>query len=151
MKQINSKLNGESIRTKFPGIFQLERIMVIGIDVCHAGKNSVVGFAATINKEQTQYFSRFLLQKKYQELVKRELDQCMEEAVRSFAKNHGNEYPTKIIIYRDGVGEGMRDQIIDKEISQFRDVLKRLYNAATGPPPITLVVVNKRINQRMFV
>ena len=91
MKQINSKLNGESIRTKFPRIFQQERIMVIGIDVCHAGKNSVVGFAATINKEQTRYFSRFLLQKKYQELVKRELDQCMEEAVHSFAKNHDSE------------------------------------------------------------
>ena len=45
----------------------------------------------------------------------------------------------------------MRDQIIDKEISQFREVLRRLYTNATGPPPITLVVVNKRINQRMFV
>lgn len=26
-----------------------------------------------------------------------------------------------------------------------------LYNQVSGPPPITLVVVNKRINQRMFI
>lgn len=45
----------------------------------------------------------------------------------------------------------MRDQIIDKEISQFKEALKPIYNSASGIPPITLVVVNKRINQRMFI
>ena len=45
----------------------------------------------------------------------------------------------------------MRDQIIEKEITQFKEALRPLYNQVSGPPPITLVVVNKRINQRMFV
>jgi hypothetical protein len=45
----------------------------------------------------------------------------------------------------------MRDQIIDKEVGQFKEALKPLYNQASGIPPITLVVVNKRINQRMFI
>lgn len=75
----------------------------------------------------------------------------MKQAVQSFAKNHDNEYPERIIIYRDGVGEGMRDQIIEKEIGQFKEVLKPLYNKITSIPPITLIVVNKRINQRMFI
>ena len=44
----------------------------------------------------------------------------------------------------------MREQIIEKEIVQFKDALRPLYNQMSGPPPITLVVVNKRINQRMF-
>mmetsp|Transcript_7624 Transcript_7624/g.12823 ORF Transcript_7624/g.12823 Transcript_7624/m.12823 type:complete len:179 (+) Transcript_7624:829-1365(+) len=45
----------------------------------------------------------------------------------------------------------MRDQIIGSEISQFKKCLKKLYNSAGHQPAITLVVVNKRINQRMFI
>lgn len=75
----------------------------------------------------------------------------MINAIQSFSNENQGNLPTKIIIYRDGVGEGMRDQIIEKEISQFKEVLKPIYNTVTGIPPITLVVVNKRINQRMFV
>lgn len=45
----------------------------------------------------------------------------------------------------------MRDQIIQREITQFKGALSKIYNKTTGIPPITLVVVNKRINQRMFI
>ena len=44
----------------------------------------------------------------------------------------------------------MRKEIIYKEIQQFKEALKSLYNTVTGIPDITLVVVNKRINQRFF-
>lgn len=37
MKQINSKVGGESLRVKFPQFMDTEKVMVIGIDVCHAG------------------------------------------------------------------------------------------------------------------
>jgi hypothetical protein len=40
MKQINTKVGGESVRLMLPETMQKltkERIMVIGIDVCHAG------------------------------------------------------------------------------------------------------------------
>ena len=49
MKQVNTKTGGESIRVVLPELIQTEKVMVIGIDVCHAGQNSIVGFAATIN------------------------------------------------------------------------------------------------------
>ena len=45
----------------------------------------------------------------------------------------------------------MRNQIVEREVKQFKDCLKTLYNKVTGVPPMTLVVVNKHINQRMFV
>lgn len=90
MKQVNTKTGGESIRVKLPELIKVEKVMVIGIDVCHAGRNSVVGFAATINPDLTKYFSKFIVQKKGQELVKTDLDECMMQAVQSFAKNHDN-------------------------------------------------------------
>jgi len=151
MKQINSKLGGDSVRMKMPEFMAKERVMVIGIDVCHAGKKSVVGFCASINSACTQYYSDIIIQPKFQEIVKKDLDRCLINAVQSFSKENGGNMPSKLIIYRDGVGEGMRDQIIDKELKQFKEALKPLYNKVTGIPPITLIVVNKRINQRMFV
>lgn len=44
----------------------------------------------------------------------------------------------------------MRTQIERKEVGQFREVIAKYCNKA-AQPKITLVVVNKRINQRMFL
>ena len=75
----------------------------------------------------------------------------LKKAISVFADNHGRSFPTHLIIYRDGVGDAMRDQVISKEITQFRQAIAELYNKAANPPKITLVVVNKRITQRFFV
>lgn len=150
MKQINSKVGGESLRVDMPASIKSSLPMIIGIDVCHSGKYSVVGFCASIDKSFNRYYSNFLAQRKYQEIIKKDLDYCLDQALKAFQQANKNQLPSKIIIYRDGVGEQMREQIIENEITQVREILKSKYNSATGPPPITLIVVNKRINQRMF-
>ena len=83
--------------------------------------------------------------------MKKDLDKCILNACNSFKSVNKGELPNKIIIYRDGVGEGMREQIMAKEVQQFKEALKPQYNAITSIPDITLVVINKRINQRMFI
>lgn len=115
MKQINSKVDGESLRMKWPEFMKKSKVMVIGIDVCHAGKKSVVGFCATTNKHQTNYYSDIIINPKNVELIKDELDRCILNAVQEFKRQHDGELPDKLLIYRDGVGEQMRDQIIEKE------------------------------------
>lgn len=107
MKQINSKMGGESIRIKYPDFMNKNNVMIIGIDVCHAGKKSVVGFVATNNESCTSAYSDIIIQPKCQELVTKDLDKCMYAALQSYASKNGNVLPDKIIIYRDGVGEGM--------------------------------------------
>lgn len=84
MKQVNSKVGGESLRMKMPQFMHKEKVMVIGIDVCHAGKKSVVGFCASTNKHQTSYYSDIIIQAKNQELVKKDLDRCLIEAIKAF-------------------------------------------------------------------
>ena len=54
--------------------------------------------------------------------------------------------PTDFIIYRDGVGDAQRQQILAKEVSQFKQAITELYDPEQPQPKITLVVVNKRIN-----
>ena len=41
-----------------------KRLMLVGIDVCHEGTHSIVGFAASVNAEMTQYKSDCFVQKK---------------------------------------------------------------------------------------
>jgi len=49
LRQINSKIQGDLFQLKFPAALDSLRTMLIGIDVCHAGPSSVVGFAASTN------------------------------------------------------------------------------------------------------
>lgn len=78
--------------------------MLIGIDVCHAGCNSVVGFVATTNQSFTSHYSDIIIQPKYVEIVKKELDTRLTKAFDDFQVNCGS-LPEKIIIFRDGLGE----------------------------------------------
>ena len=75
----------------------------------------------------------------------------LKKAISVFAKHHDGHLPTNFIIYRDGVGDAMRQQVINKEILQFRNAFSEVYNPAGYQPKITLIVVNKRITQRFFV
>lgn len=151
LKQINSKMGGDLFHLKFPEKMNTMKTMLIGIDVCHAGGNSIVGFAASVNKEMSQYYSDFIVQKKGQEVVTSQIKNCIKAAVEVFAKNHKNNMPTDILIYRDGVSAAERSQVIDREVTQFQEAFNEMYNQASARPKITLLIVNKRIIQSFFV
>jgi hypothetical protein len=77
--------------------------------------------------------------------------ESIKSAIKAFAEHHRGEFPTNFIIYRDGVGDAQRDQVLSIEIPQFQKAIGDLYNKAAEKPQITVVVVNKRISQRFFV
>lgn len=62
--------------------------MLIGIDVCHAGPRSTVGFSASINKQLSQYYSNYIVQRKGQELIKSELGTLLKDALEKYAANN---------------------------------------------------------------
>lgn len=90
---------------QFPEAFKDRRTMLIGIDVCHAGPQSIVGFTASINKEMSQYYSEYLIQKKGQEIVESRMKDPFKQAILSFAERNDGKLPTNFIIYRDGVAD----------------------------------------------
>lgn len=148
---MNSKMGGDLYTMKFPDRLSQERAMLIGIDVCHAGGNSIVGFAASINPEMSQYYSDFLVQKKGQEVITQQMAEPLKKAFDVFQRLHKGKLPTEIIIYRDGVSHGERDQVIQNEIRQFQQAINSMYNQASQGPKISLFIVNKRIMQSFFV
>ena len=56
--------------------------------------------------------------------------------------------PDHIFIYRDGVGDAMRQMVIDLELDQLKKIIAEEYDLSSGvskAPQITLIFVNKRV------
>ena len=53
--------------------------------------------------------------------------------------------PDRILIYRDGVGDGQISQVHDYEVEAILNALKELYGE---PPKLALIIVTKRIGTR---
>ena len=149
LRQINSKLGGDLYNIRLaPQLFA--KTMLIGMDVCHSGPMSIVGFCASINESRSQYWSERIVQKKGQEIVGPQLKEAIKRSLQCFADRNG-DYPEHFIIYRDGVGDGMRRQVLQAEVTQLRDAINETYNLAKKKPYITVIIVNKRITQRFFL
>ncbi|EHB01502.1 Piwi-like protein 1 [Heterocephalus glaber] len=143
--QMSCKMGGELWRVDMP----LKLAMIVGIDCYHdttAGRRSIAGFVASINEGMTRWFSRCVFQDRGQELVDG-LKVCLQAALRAW--NSCNEYmPSRIIVYRDGVGDGQLKTLVNYEVPQFLDCLKSLGRGYS--PRLTVIVVKKRVNARFF-
>ena len=42
------------------------------------------------------------------------------EAVKKFHEKNGGRFPETVIVYRDGVGDGQLDMVLEQEIPQFK-------------------------------
>ncbi|KOC71336.1 Piwi-like protein 1 [Habropoda laboriosa] len=145
--QINCKLGGALWALAIP----MENCMICGIDVYHAGvgqstKGSVAGFVASLDKLLTTWHSKVSLQGKHQELVD-VLQICLISAVKVYYK-YNKRYPDRIIVYRDGVGQGQIDTVVRYEVKQLLAAFKTI--EPNYQPTLTVIVVHKRINTRIF-
>ncbi|XP_071990245.1 piwi-like protein 4 isoform X2 [Engystomops pustulosus] len=143
--QIICKTGGELWAVDIP----LKSLMVIGIDVNRDAINksqSVVGFVASTNSRLTKWFSQCIIQKTSTDFADC-LKVCMKGAIEKWQKCN-NSLPGRIIIYRDGVGDGQLQMVVDYEIPQFLGFFKESHS--TYSPKVTLVVVRKRCTTRFF-
>ncbi|XP_051897227.1 piwi-like protein 2 isoform X2 [Pristis pectinata] len=142
--QINCKLGGELWGVDVP----LKQLMVIGVDVYHdpvRGKQSVVGFVASLNKAMTKWFSRVVFQMPKQEIIDG-LKICMVASLKKYYEiNHC--LPDKIAVYRDGVSDGLLSTVTDYEIPQF---LKCFEVFSDYHPKMMVIVVQKRIGTNLY-
>ncbi|KAL6429603.1 hypothetical protein ACFW04_007503 [Cataglyphis niger] len=146
--QINCKLGGALWTVNMP----LKNCMVCGIDVYHAGvgggaKKSVAGFVASLDTQLTKWHSRICMQASKQELVDM-LQVCLTSAINAYQKHNGCN-PERIIIYRDGVGDGDLDYVEKYEVKQLMMTFNRI--APNYKPQLSVIIVQKRINTRLFI
>lgn len=148
--QINCKLGGELWALSIP----LDGLMVCGIDVFHEGREgkgkSVAALVASMNKLMTRWFSRAVIQLPQQEIID-SLKHCFCDTLTKYYEiNH--KLPERIVIYRDGVGDGRLGMVAEHEVKQLQESL-RMFNKIAGgeyTPKLTIIIVSKRINIRYF-
>jgi len=143
--QMNCKLGGELWAVEIP----MRSVMVVGIDVYHdAGKvgRSIGGFVASTNRQFTRWYSRVCFQKPGQELI----DGLKVNFTAALRKYHeiNHELPERIIVYRDGVGDGQLQVVANYEVEQLSDCFALF--GESYKPKMAVIVVQKRINLRIF-
>jgi len=143
--QMNVKLGGQLWAVDIP----IKNAMVIGIDVYHDSLQkgtSVAGICASTNNEMTKYYSRVIFQRSSQELVDR-LGPCFIDCLKKFHEVN-KALPDRIIVFRDGVGDGQMAFVANHEVEQIKKSF-----SSFGPqyaPKLCFVVVKKRISTRIM-
>ncbi|XP_050665702.1 piwi-like protein Ago3 [Leptidea sinapis] len=144
--QINCKLGGTLWGISIP----FKTAMVIGIDCYHDPSRrlrSVCSFVASYNQSMTTWYSKAVFQEKGQEIID-SLKACLVDALKHYLRVNGR-LPDRIIMYRDGVGDGQLKLLRDYEVPQLQICFKSLGDT-DYKPTLTYVVVQKRINTRIF-
>lgn len=140
--QMNCKLGGELWRLAIP----IKKVMIVGIDVYHKIEKkykSIAGFVSSLNSDQTRWYSKVCFQMVGQELTDT-LKIAFTQALKKYQEEN-NCLPEKIIIYRDGVSEGQLSVVSDHEVVQLKSCFASDYH-----PQMSVIVVQKRINTRIF-
>uniref|UniRef100_A0AAX7UJV0 Piwi-like protein 1 n=1 Tax=Astatotilapia calliptera TaxID=8154 RepID=A0AAX7UJV0_ASTCA len=133
--QMACKMGGELWSVEIP----LKQLMIVGIDCYHdtaAGKRSIGALVASLNQSMSRWFSKCVLQHKGQEI--------MDELKKTLKYLRFNGcLPSRIIVYRDGVGDGQLHSVVNYEV--FPEPLSFCCS-----PKLSVVVVKKRISSRFF-
>lgn len=144
--QINAKLGG------VPWMVAIEPngLMIVGFDVFHDKKNKKTSYGAMVatmgEGNRQRYFSSVSPHDHGGDLSN-DFAMHILQALNEF-KGANNTLPERILIYRDGVGDGQIEHVKDIEIKNIIARLKDAYGDRTVP--LDFVIVTKRINTRLF-
>merc|ERR1740131_758149 len=149
--QMNCKLGGEPWAVKIP----LKNTMIIGYDTYHdsAMKGRSVGaVVCSLNQTFTKYISVATLHTNPAQELDDNLVPSIAKGMRKYAEENGGNLPERIIMYRDGVGDGQIDYVVEHEIAAIEKVFKTQGLNVDDPKQFrfTYIIVSKRINTRFF-
>ncbi|KAI4503218.1 hypothetical protein M0802_001440 [Mischocyttarus mexicanus] len=141
--QMNCKMGGIPWFVDIP----LSGLMVIGFDACHGKQSNNYGaIVASLNNNLSRYISAVS-----RHTTGEELSNDISTHICKFVtvyRSLNNKLPDRIVIYRDGVGEGQIEQVYQHEIKEIRKRLQVLYEKVEVK--LAVIIVNKRINTRLF-
>ncbi|GLH04000.1 Piwi-like protein Siwi [Gryllus bimaculatus] len=147
--QICCKLGGAPWSVEIP----LTGLMVVGFDVSPdtAKKGQNFGaLVASVDPACTRYFSTVNACASGEELSNH-LAISMIKALHKYREHNNGQLPNRIVIYRDGVGEGMLPYVWEIEVQGVRRRLEEIFNKSGTALHMAFIVVTKRINTRLFM
>nr|CAQ03960.1 piwi-like protein 2 [Isodiametra pulchra] len=148
--QMVAKMGGELWGVQLPTVQQVGRLMVVGIDVYHEAKKrseSWLGVCCSLNQHATRYKSSVHKQTPGVELGGF-YNVLFQKSLYKYREMNDGELPERILIYRDGVGDGQMRLVRETEIPQLISACRAIQPDYC--PAFTVVICQKRINQRFF-
>nr|XP_050862637.1 piwi-like protein Siwi isoform X3 [Vespula vulgaris]XP_050862638.1 piwi-like protein Siwi isoform X3 [Vespula vulgaris] len=145
--QMNCKLGGVPWCVEVP----LSGLMVVGFDVCHDTNMKERDFGATVatlDKNLTRYISAVSPHSNGEELSN-DIASHICKFVTTYRQYNDNKYPDRIVVYRDGVGEGQIHLVYNHEVKEIRRRLAQMYGGEAAVK-MAFIIVNKRVNTRIF-
>lgn len=131
----------------------LNGLMTVGLDISRDSKNrnnTYAALVATMDLKQNVSFFSTVTSHSTGESLSNDLNMSMTKALKHFHDLHGT-LPARILIYRDGVGEGQTQYVFEHEVKELREHLEAIYKKAGFDRfKMCFVVVSKRINTRIF-
>jgi len=140
---MNAKLGGVpwSI-SKLP--FCDKPTMVVGLSMfSKRGSKNIMGMCASVNSTCNRFFSRVKEQKGE---ISDQLQSMFSDAFENF-KTANNIYPQRIVVYREGVGEGQKKVLLEQEIPQINAAIDAI-EGMKDKSKITYVLVNTRVKTK---
>jgi len=143
--QLNCKLGGELWTVAVP----LKDVMVAGFDTYHDSQQkgrSVGALVCSINKSLTKYHSNveFHSTDGAQE-VSAKICTMLSKSLQAYSQAN-NSLPTRIILYRDGVGDGQIPVVLATEVTAIKEAISHFNKDIK----LTFIIVSKRINTKFF-
>lgn len=152
--QLNCKLGGIPWIVKNP----LSSVMIVGFDVCHDARDKSKSYGAIVatmyspsKGPEPRFFSSIEPHARGEELSSF-ISTNIVKALRSYQQAFGaGMLPRRIIVYRDGVGEGQLGHVVRHEVGAIKTRLAQVYANEEHKAQLTIVVVSKRVNSRFFM
>ncbi|KAL7288194.1 piwi-like protein Siwi [Trichogramma pretiosum] len=145
--QLNCKIGGHPWTVELS--HKVPNMMVIGFDVCHDKASTDYG-AMVASLDPLHYGSYYsaVTQHSNGEELSNNIAVHISHALHEYRRKN-NCLPERILVYRDGVGEGQLRYVADHEVSHIYKRLAGLYGGEEKVK-LTFIIVTKRINTRIF-
>merc|ERR1719357_2093276 len=142
--QMNCKMGGEPWAVDIP----MKNTMILGYDTYHDSLHkdkSAGALVASLNKNFTRFISSAHIHDRMSEMTDHMVP-AVTKALRKYIEVNG-QAPERVIMYRDGVGDGQISYVLDHEVAAIEQCFKmqRLEGVK-----FTYVIVSKKINTKFF-
>lgn len=145
--QMSCKIGGSPWSVDIP----IKGTMVVGYDVCHDAKQKTKSYGAlvaSLNASWSRYYSSVTHHQHGEEIFK-DLPINIIKAISKYQEHNNNQLPTRLLIYRDGVGEGQINIVYSREVEDVVKALQTTYGDQA--PKLAFIIVTKRLNSRFFL
>uniref|UniRef100_A0A1I7UZW8 Piwi domain-containing protein n=1 Tax=Caenorhabditis tropicalis TaxID=1561998 RepID=A0A1I7UZW8_9PELO len=133
--------------------------MIVGYDLYHDStlRGKTVGACvSTTTGDYTQFYSQTRPHENPTQLGNN-LTHFVRKALKKYYDENNNNLPTRLILYRDGAGDGQIPYIKNTEVKLVRDACDmvteraaKMSNKEHKPIKLAFIIVTKRVNMRIL-